>query len=346
MALIMNDCQSVFITSHGGPDVLEIRSAPIPDPKEHEVLVEIKFSGINFADIMSRMGLYTTSFKPPYRLGMEIAGVVVKAGSDKYSSMVGQTVVGMCRSGGYSTFVNAPAEQLFVIDDKWQSVSAAIPVNYLTAYFMMVHQGNLRKDETILIHGIGGGVGIAALQIAKKIGSSVIGTASGGKHSKIKELGVDQLIDYQKEDFSEKVMEKTNGKGVDLILDSLGGEELAKSYSCLSEFGRVGAYGFSTAVTGPKRNYFKILPKFLKMPKFNPRHMMMNNQGAFGFHLGMIRQRKDLVSKYGKILFDWLEDGTIVPIIDSVFELDKASHAHKYIGDRKNFGKVLLSPSK
>ena len=342
----MNDCQSVFITSHGGPEVLELRSASISDPNEHEVLVEVKFSGINFADIMSRMGLYTTKLKPPYRIGMEIAGVVVKAGSDQYSSMIGKTVVGMCRSGGYSTHVNVPAEQLFIIDDKWQSVSAAIPVNYLTAYFMMIHQGSLRQDETILIHGIGGGVGIAALQIAKKIGASVIGTASGGKHGKIKEFGVDQLIDYQTEDFSEKVMEMTKGKGVDLILDSLGGEELGKSYACLSEFGRVGAYGFSTAVTGPKRNYFKILPKVLKMPKFSPRHMMMNNQGAFGFHLGMIKQRKDLVAKYGKILFDWLEDGTIVPVIDSVFNLDKASDAHKYIGERKNFGKVLLSSSK
>ena len=339
----MNDCRSVFITRHGGPDVLELRSASLSGPKEHEVLVEIKYSGINFADIMSRMGLYTTRLKPPYRLGMEIAGIVAKAGSDKNRSMVGRTVVGICRSGGYSTHVNVPAEQLFVIDDKWLSVSAAIPVNYLTAYFMMIHQGSLREDETILIHGIGGGVGIAALQIAKKIGSNIIGTASGGKHPKIREFGVEQLIDYQSENFSDRVMDMTDGKGADLVLDSLGGEELAKSYGCLSEFGRVGAYGFSTAVTGPKRNYFKILSKFLKMPSFSPRHMMMKNKGAFGFHLGMIRERKDLVSKYGKILFEWLEDGTIDPVIDSVFRLDQASDAHQYIGDRKNFGKVLLS---
>ena len=208
---------------------------------------------------------------------------------------------------------------------------------------MMIHQGSLRKDETILIHGIGGGVGIAALQIANKIGSKIIGTASAGKHSKIRDLGVEHLIDYQSEDFSERVMEMTHGKGVDLVMDSLGGKELAKSYACLSEFGRVGAYGFSTAVTGPKRSYLKILPKFLKMPSFSPRDMMMKNKGAFGFHLGMIRERKNLVAEYGKVLFDWLEDGTIDPVIDSVFKLEQASDAHQYIGDRKNFGKVLLT---
>ena len=256
----MNDCRSVFITRHGGPDVLELRTTSISDPIEEEVLVEIKYSGINFADIMSRMGLYTTRLKPPYRLGMEIAGVVSKSGSEKNRSLVGRAVVGFCRSGGYSSHVNVPAEQLFVIDDKWLNVAAAIPVNYLTAYFMMIHQGSLRKDETILIHGIGGGVGIAALQIANKIGAKIIGTASAGKHSKIRDLGVEHLIDYQSEDFSERVMEMTHGKGVALVMDSLGGKELAKSYACLSEFGRVGAYGFSTAVTGPKRSYLKILP--------------------------------------------------------------------------------------
>ena len=339
----MNDCRSVFITRHGGPDVLELRSTSISDPKEDEVLVEIKYSGINFADIMSRMGLYTTRLKPPYRLGMEIAGVVSKSGSEKNRSLAGRAVVGFCRSGGYSSHVNVPVEQLFVIDDKWLNVAAAIPVNYLTAYFMMIHQGSLRKDETILIHGIGGGVGIAALQIANKIGAKIIGTASAGKHSKIRELGVEHLIDYQSEDFSERVMDMTHGKGVDLVMDSLGGKELAKSYACLSEFGRVGAYGFSTAVTGPKRSYLKILPKFLKMPSFSPRDMMMKNKGAFGFHLGMIRERKDLVAEYGNVLFDWLEDGTIDPVIDSVFKLEQASDAHKYIGDRKNFGKVLLT---
>ena len=129
---------------------------------------------------------------------------------------------------------------------------------------------------------------------------------------------------------------------MDLVLDPLGGKELENSYKCLAEFGRVGVYGFSSAVTGLKRSYIKILPKFLQMPRFNPRHLMMKNQGAFGFHLGMIRQRKDLVQCYGKILFEWLEERSINPVIDCLFELENAEDAHHYISDRKNIGKVLL----
>ena len=338
----MTNCQSVFITRHGPPSVLQLQSSSLSDPRQHEVQVEIKYSGINFADIMSRIGIYTTRLKPPYILGMEIAGVVIKTGADEFNSMLGKTVVGICKSGGYSTHVNVPAEQLFIIEEKWLSVAASIPVNYLTAYFMMLHQGSLKKDETILIHGIGGGVGIAALQIAQKIGATIIGTASLGKHAKIKELGVDNLIDYRNEKFYEKVMDITGGRGVDLVLDPLGGKELANSYKCLAEFGRVGVYGFSSAVTGLKRSYIKILPKFLQMPRFNPRHLMMKNQGAFGFHLGMIRQRKDLVQRYGKILFEWLEERSINPVIACLFELENAEDAHQYIADRKNIGKVLL----
>ena len=207
---------------------------------------------------------------------------------------------------------------------------------------MILHQGCLRKDETILIHGIGGGVGIAALQISQKIGAKIIGTASLRKHAKIKELGINNLIDYRSEKFYEKVMDITNGRGVDLVLDPLGGKDLANSYKCLTEFGRVGVYGFSTAVTGLKRSYIKMLPKFLQMPSFNPRHLMMKNLGAFGFHLGMIRQRKDLVDRYGKILFEWLDERAINPMIDCIFDLENAADAHQYIADRKNIGKVLL----
>ena len=114
----MTECQSVFITRHGPPSVLQLQSSSLSDPRQHEVQVEIKYSGINFADIMSRIGIYTTRLKPPYILGMEIAGVVIKTGADEFNSMLGKTVVGICKSGGYSTHVNVPAEQMFTIEEK------------------------------------------------------------------------------------------------------------------------------------------------------------------------------------------------------------------------------------
>ena len=344
MLLIMTECQSIFITRYGSPDVLKFGPASIPEPAPGEVQINIKYVGINFADTMSRMGLYPTRLNPPYVPGMEIAGTVSAAGDNAPSTMIGQVVVGICTSGGYSNYVNVPAGQLFIIDPKWLDVAAAIPVNYLTAYFMMIHQGNLRENETILIHGIGGGVGIAALQIAKRIGARIIGTASGMKHKQLRDFGIEDLIDYRTEDFRKRVLEITENRGVDLVLDSLGGKALASSYACLSEFGRVAVYGFSSAAKGLRRNYLKILPEYFGMPNFKPTNLMMKNKGAFGFHLGMIRHRKDLIRDYGNILFQWLEEGTISPVIDTVFTLEKAAAAHRYIADRKNFGKVLLSP--
>lgn len=342
MIVIMTHCQSIFITKYGAPPVLQLKSTYLPGPKESEVQIKIEYSGINFADIMSRIGIYKTRLKPPYVPGMEIAGVVVKTGSENFDSMLGKTVVGICKSGGYSSLINVSPEYLFTIKPEWISVAAAIPVNYLTAYFMIIHQGALKKNDTVLIHGIGGGVGIASLQISKKIGAKIIGTSSSGKHQRIKELGVNNLIDYRKEDFYQKVMEFTNGTGVDLVLDPLGGKQLENSYNCLGEFGRLGIYGFSTAVTGKKRNFLKILPKFLKMPSFKPRKLMMKNQGTFGFHLGMINNRIDLIQKYGNILFEWLDQKKIKPEIDCIFDLANAKDAHQYISERKNFGKVLL----
>jgi len=344
--LIMTDCQSIFVTKHGVPEVLKLKPDILEEPKAGEVCVKIMYSGINFADIMGRMGLYPTAPDPPYVPGFEIAGIIEKGSDDATAEHIGKAVVGLSRTHGYSTHVNVPVEQLFFIDKKWLDVAAAVPVNYLTAYFMMVHQAAIRENEWFLIHGIGGGVGIAALQIAQHLGVKIIGTCSGWKHDQIREMGVEQLIDYRTENFKDRVLEITDGKGADVIIDSLGGKALKDSYGCLAEFGRLISYGFSRAAPGTKKNYFKILPEYLGMPKFNPMKLMMKNKGVFGFHLGLIRKRQDLVKKYGTHLLKWLDEGLISPKVGAVFPLEKASEAHQYIADRKNFGKVLLMTEK
>jgi len=338
----MTECQSIFVTKHGVPDVLKLNPDSLKEPINGEVCVKIKYSGINFADIMGRMGLYPTAPNPPYVPGFEIAGIIEKTGDDSTNSLVGRAVVGLSRFHGYSTHTNVPLNQLFFINEKWLDVAAAIPVNYLTAYFMMVHQAAIRENEWFLIHGIGGGVGIAALQIAQHLDVKIIGTCSGWKHNQIREMGVDHLIDYRSENFKERVLEITDGNGADVIIDSLGGKALKDSFGCLAEFGRLISYGFSKAAPGTKKNILKILPEYLGMPKFNPMHLMSKNKGVFGFHLGLIKKRQDLVKEYGSLLLKWLDDGIISPEVDAVFPLEKAAEAHQYISDRKNFGKVLL----
>jgi NADPH:quinone reductase-like Zn-dependent oxidoreductase len=338
----MTECQSIFVTKHGVPDVLKLKPDSLKEPIIGEVCVKIKYSGINFADIMGRMGLYPTAPKPPYVPGFEIAGIIEKTGEDLTKNLVGRAVVGLSRFHGYSTHTNVPLNQLFFIDEKWLNVSAAIPVNYLTAYFMMVHQAAIRENEWFLIHGIGGGVGIAALQIAQHLGVKIIGTCSGWKHNQIHEMGVEHVIDYRSGNFKDRVLEITDGNGADVIIDSLGGKALKDSYGCLAEFGRLISYGFSKAAPGTKKNILKIIPEYLGMPKFNPMHLMSKNKGVFGFHLGLIQKRQDLVKKYGSLLLKWLDDGIISPKVDTIFPLEKAAEAHQYISDRNNFGKVLL----
>lgn len=340
----MFDCHSVFLNKYGGPESLIYKKNTLDQLLDKEVLVKVDYSGINFADIMSRQGLYTTQLKPPYVLGMEISGIIKKVGKNISEDLIGKSVTGLCKSGGYSDYVNVRADQLFIIDNKYSEKAAAIPVNYLTAYFMIVHQANLQEKEWILIHGIGGGVGIAAAQLAKHFGAKIIGTASGNKFKRLKEIGDFELIDYQKEKFSDRVLAITNGSGADVILDPLGGKELNESYRCLSEFGRLGTYGFSSAALSSKRNFFKIIPQYIGMPRFNPLKLMKKNKTVFGFHLGLIESRKDLVKKYADILIQMLDNEIISPVVDKVFPLSKASDAHALIGQRKNIGKILLKP--
>ena len=285
-------------------EVLKLEADALKEQIIVEVCVKIKYSVMNFADMMGCVGLDPTAPKPPYVPGFEIAGIIEKTGDDSTKSLVGRAVVGLSRFHGYSTHTNGPLNQLFIINEKWQDVAAANPVNYLTAYFMMVHQAAIREDEWFLIHGIGGGVGIAALQIAQQLGVKIIGTCSGWKHDQIHEMGVEHVIDYSSENFKDRVLEITGGNGADVIIDSLGGKALKDSFGCLAEFGRLISYGFSKAAPGTKKNILKILPEYLGMPKFNPMHLMSRNKGVFGFHLGLIQKRQDLVKKYGSLLFE------------------------------------------
>tara|TARA_S200000501_G_scaffold98676_1_gene92066 strand:- start:82932 stop:83960 length:1029 start_codon:yes stop_codon:yes gene_type:complete len=340
----MVSCKSIFVSKHGGPNVLVLKKHSIRDPFEGEVTIKVNKIGINFADLMGRMGLYPGSPSPPYVPGFEVSGSVEMVGSNKMENLLGTKVIGLSKIGGaYSTHINIPLNQLFEINNKWYEVAAAIPVNYLTAYFMLVHQSGLRRDEWVLIHGAGGGVGLASIQIAKIIGAKIIGTSSSWKHEKLKKIGVDYLIDYNNQKFKDEVLEITSGRGVDVVIDSLGGKALAQSYSSLAEFGRLVSYGFSRAVSGNKKNYLKILPEYFGAPTFNPSNLMMRNRGVFGFHLGYLTKRHDLVRRYGDLIMDWLNMGKISPIIDSTFKLKDAEDAHDYITKRKNFGKVLLS---
>src|SRR5215208_3816900 len=216
--------RQIVTTTTGDISVLKVQEKPDPTPRDDEVIIRVRAAGLNFADILARQGLYPDSPPKPCVVGYEVSGVVETAGKDVNSSLVGKSVVAMTRFGGQSELVALKATQMFEKPEKLTfEQAAAIPVNYLTAYALLVVMGSLHRDESVLIHNAGGGVGLAALDIAKQIGAISYGTASQGKHGFLKARGLDHAIDYRGQDWLPELLRLTGGRGVELIIDPIGG---------------------------------------------------------------------------------------------------------------------------
>jgi len=251
--------------------------------------------------------------------------------------------VALTRSGGYAEKVCVPAAQVMPVPAGMSFESAAaLPVNYLTAYHMLFYMGNIRAGERVLVHAAAGGVGLAAIELAKIAGAEIYGTASRSKFEFLRQRGVRYLIDYRTQDFEAEVRGLTGDEGVDIVLDAVGGESFAKSYRLLRPAGRLMVFGFSTAVSGPKRSYLRAGLSFVRTPRFHPLRMMGENRAVIGVHLG--RLRPETLRHEFEALFRYLAEGRIQPYVDKVFPLADASAAHQYIQERKNIGKVLLVP--
>ena len=333
--------REAIVTKFGSPDVIQIQDSEIPEPKAGEILVKVSYSGINFADILSRMGIYPDAPNPPFTLGFEISGTIQKVGRDVSGFKRGDRVLGLSKKGGYCSHCCLTSDFLFKLPD---SVSledaAAIPVTYLTAYFTIIHPGALRSGEDILIHGAAGGVGTAAIQLSKiRNAGKIFGTASDSKHDFLKENGVIP-ISYS-ENFVDTIKNQTDGQGVQVALDPVGGKNLMQSYKSLSSGGRVFTYGISSMAQSKTKSLFQMAKVWLTYPKFDPLKMIGSNKGVHGFYLGSFNDRPALERAY-QDLMDWTQEGKIKPIIGKIFKLEAAAEAHHFIQDRQNIGKVLL----
>lgn len=339
--------RQIWITRAGPPEVLQVREAPDPAPKAGEIRIRVEASGVNFADVMGRMGVYPDLPPIPVVPGYEVSGRVDAVGAGIEESWVGRDVIALTRFGGYADVVCVPAKQVFARPPSLSArEGAALPVNYFTAWQLIVVMGGLKAGETVLIHSAGGGVGIAATQIAKHIGAQVIGTASAAKHGELRALGVDHLIDYRTEDFETRVREITKGRGVELILDAVGGESFKKGYRVLAPTGRLGMFGVSSLAEGKQRNVLALLSMLVNTPwlQFNPLRLMNANKGVFGVNLGHMWGEVDRLHGWGESLLDLAVQGVVKPRVAASFRFDEAAQAHHYIQDRRNIGKALLLP--
>jgi NADPH:quinone reductase-like Zn-dependent oxidoreductase len=279
--------------------------------------------------------------------GYEISGRVDGVGPGIDPGWLGRDVLALTHFGGYADVVCVPERQVFERPAGMSAEhGAAIPVNYFTAWQLVVVMGGLKAGETMLVHSAGGGVGIAATQIAKNIGATVIGTASVSKHAELRRLGVDHLIDYRTEDFEVRTRALTSGRGVELILDAVGGDSFKKGYRLLCPTGRLGMFGLSAAATGKERSVSSMLRTIANTPwfQFTPLALLNANKGVFGVNLGHLWGEVNRMRTWGDHLLGLWKDGVVRPQIAQTFRFDDAAAAHDYIQDRKNIGKVLLVP--
>lgn len=331
------------MTKHGAPEVLQSREIADPVPHDGEVRIAVRAAGVNFADIMARLGLYPDAPAPPLVVGYEVAGVVDAVGPGVTTLRVGDRVLALTRFGGYASVAVTPVELVFPTPPDFSDIeAAAVPVNYLTAFIALYRLANVDAGETVLIYGAGGGVGIAATQLAKRRGAIVIGTASTPKIAAIRSLGVDHPIDHQQNDVHAEVRRLTSSRGVDVILDPLGGRSFAESYRLLAPLGRLVLYGASSLASGERRRLWHAVWTLFQMPVFRPLSLMNHNRAVLGLNLGHLWNQTRQLHGAMDLLLHEMTAGRLRPVIAKTFPLERAADAHRYMQSRSNVGKVVL----
>jgi synaptic vesicle membrane protein VAT-1 len=342
--------RAVVLTGHGGPEVLQVQERPDPPVGTGEVRIDVRAAGVNFADTAARVGVYPDAPKPPCVLGYEVAGVVESVGNGVDSPSVGDRVVAGVRFGGHAERVVVPAGQVLPLPDRLSfEQGAAVPVNYVTAYCGLIVMAGLKEGERVLIHAAGGGVGTAATQLARRRGAEIFGTASAAKHAAITELGVAHAIDYRTQDFEAEVKRITSGGGIDVAFDALGPSSFRKDYRLLRPGGRLVMYGVAELQEGTSRSVPAIARSligmpFATLPWWKSLTILNENKGVFGLNMLHWWDREGDIDRITGPLVEELEAGELEPVVAESFPFDRAGDAHRYIAERRNFGKVVLVP--
>lgn len=340
--------RQIVNTKNGSYDVLQVQDVPDLKPSDDELLIRVKASGLNFADILARKGQYQDGPDKPCVMGYEVSGVVTEVGSDIDNDWIGKEVVAITRFSGQAEQVVVKENQVHEKPGRLSFEEAAtLPVNYLTAWVLIVVMGGLRKNESVLIHNAGGGMGLAQLDIAQYIGAETFGTSSKRKHDFLNDRGLDHAIDYRNNDWYGELMKLTDDRGVELITDPLGGKHWRKSYNALRSTGRLGMFGVSSASSGSGaglKTTLNLLKAVVGMPFYHPLPLISKNRGVFGVNLGHLWHEGEKAEDWMKEILNGVDEGWINPHVDTTFRFDEAGKAHCYIEERKNIGKVILVP--
>ena len=316
--------RAVRVNAFGGVDQLELVELPDPEPQTGQVRVRVEAAGLNYADVMQREGVYPGGPKPPYISGFEAAGVVDAVGDDA-SLPVGSRVMAMTGVGAHADRVCVNSAACVPFPESMSFVeAAAFPVQYLTAYHALITLGRAVAGETVLIHAAAGGVGTAAIQIAKILGLRVAGTASSEeKRQRIKDLGADEVFSY--DEFDRALI---GDRAPQLILESVGGDVFRNSLAILPPLGRLVVYGAASKQVQP----------------VDTLKLFFRSQSVLGLHLSAIFGRPVLMKESLKHLLDWIEQGKLKIQIGHVLKLAEVSEAHELMMNRQNYGKIVMVP--
>jgi len=313
--------RAVRVKGFGGVDQLELVELPDPQPQPGQVLIRVEACGLNYADVMQREGLYPGGTKPPYIPGLEAAGVIEEGDA----LPVGSRVMAMSAGGCQADRVCVSSAACMRFPDSMSFVeAAAFPVQYLTAYHALTTFGRANAGETVLIHAAAGGVGTAAVQIAKLLGLQVIATASSEeKRRRVVELGADEAFGYDEFDQNLNSIRRPT-----LILESIGGDVFRRSLAILPSLGRLVAYGAASRQVQP----------------IDTLKLMFRSQCVVGLHLNAIFERPGLMTESLTRLLGWIEQGKLKMQVGHVLPLAEIHQAHELIASRRSYGKIVLVP--
>jgi NADPH:quinone reductase len=325
--------KAVYVKEFGGAENLEIHEVENPpSPSDREVLVRVRASALNRADLLQRKGLYPAPKGFPERiLGLEFAGEVAEIGDQATNFKIGDRVFGITAGGAQAEFLLSDESLLAKIPDNLSfTEAAAIPEAFITAHDAIFTNGNLQTDETLLIHAVGSGVGLAALQLAKAKNIKVFGTSrTADKLEECKKFGLDEGITVSNEtNFAEIIKEKNDGKGVDLILDLVGAGYFAANIESLNLKGRIIFVG-TTSGSKAELNFSQVMSKRLKIIGT----VLRSRPTA---------EKAEATRKFAEEVVPLLADGTLKPNIDKVFKVEDVKESHEYLESNASFGKVVL----
>ncbi|HID54610.1 MAG TPA: alcohol dehydrogenase [Anaerolineae bacterium] len=337
--------RQIWITETGGPDVLKMQETADPIPRNGEVRIRVEAVGVSFMDVLCRKGVCPGMPATPLVPGFEIAGTIDQVSQGVGDLKEGEQVFALTRFGGYSDVVCVPHKQVFRRLD-WMPVeeAAALPVNYLLAYQMLVVMGSLHAGDAVLIHQVDRGVGLAALDVATILGADTFGTAPLSRHELLRSRGLAHVVDVTKEDFERVFRGERDGRGLQIILDSLGGVYWPKNYRLLMPTGRLINYGLNSMSGAAKRSRQQWLRGLIMLPYYTPLKLMRDNKGVMGVDLNQLWSVPELQQRWMQQLVDWYDEVLFRPLIDKAFPLAEAAAAHQYLLDRQGVGKVLLIP--